>query len=44
MSDPMDTYLAIGSILFIVLICLTVFVRILIDSMRINNDIYRELV
>lgn len=44
MDDPADTYLAIGSILFIVLICLTVFVRILVDKMRINNDLYRELV
>lgn len=41
MSDPMDTYLAIGSILFI---CLTVFVGILVDNMRINNDLYYELV
>lgn len=43
MDDPTDTYLAIGSILFIVLVCLTVVVRILVGSIRINNDLYHEL-
>ena len=44
MDDPTDTYVAIGSIIFVALICLIVIVRILIDTMRINNDLHYELV
>lgn len=44
MDDPIDTYLVIGSFLFVILLCLIVFIRILIDHMRINNATYDEMV